>query len=84
MSEATGCPAERRTGKVKFFDERKGYGFIEPAEPTPDGRDVFVHYTGIAGEGYRTLAEDARVEFELHETPKGYEARGVVTVHPVL
>ena len=65
------------TGTVKWFNEAKGYGFI-----TPDagGKDVFVHFSGIAGTGYKTLAEGARVEFEQADGAKGPEARNVELV----
>ena len=61
-------------GKVKWFNEVKGYGFIT----VDDGREVFVHYTGITGEGFRTLNEGDDVEFEINEGPKGLQA---VNVH---
>jgi CspA family cold shock protein len=65
------------TGTVKWFNDAKGYGFI-----TPDagGKDVFVHQTAIGGEGYRSLAEGARVEFETADGPKGPEAKNVAAV----
>ena len=62
------------TGTVKWFDEAKGFGFITPDEAGPD---LFVHHTGIAGGGFRTLAEGARVEFEVREGRKGPEAFNV-------
>ncbi len=64
------------TGIVKWFDDAKGYGFIEQE----DGEDVFVHYTAIAGEGYRSLTEGSEVEFEIEESPKGPRATDVVVV----
>jgi CspA family cold shock protein len=58
-------------GKVKWFDGKKGYGFIE----NEDGSgDVFVHYADIVGEGYRTLREGERVRFEISKTAKGSKA----------
>lgn len=57
-------------GKVKWFNENKGYGFIE----RDDGPDVFVHFTAIQGEGFRTLAEGEVVEFEVVEGDKGAQA----------
>lgn len=63
-------------GKVKWFHDAKGYGFIE----TEGGRDVFVHYSAIAAEGYKTLAEGQEVEFELMEGDKGPRAANVVKV----
>ncbi len=64
------------TGIVKWFDDAKGYGFIEQE----DGEDVFVHYTAIAGEGYRSLSEGSEVEFEIEESAKGPRAANVVVV----
>ena len=63
----------RAHGKVKWFNETKGYGFIKQDA----GRDIFVHYSEIQGEGYRTLAEGETVEFDLREGPKGLEATNV-------
>jgi CspA family cold shock protein len=60
-------------GTVKWFNEAKGYGFIK----REDGPDLFVHYTNIAGSGFRTLKEDDRVEFEVSEGPKGLQAINV-------
>jgi cold shock CspA family protein len=65
------------TGRVKWFNEGKGYGFIVPDERGPD---LFVHYTGIADVGFRTLREGERVEFEVREGRKGLEAFDVVAV----
>ena len=68
------------SGRVKWFDSKKGFGFIEAAEL--DG-DVFVHHTGIAGDGYHHLKEGDKVEFELEETEKGPQAVNVrVTEEP--
>lgn len=61
-------------GKVKWFNNAKGYGFIAPEE----GNDVFVHYSAITGDGYKTLEEGMDVEFEIKEGPKGQEAANVV------
>ena len=63
----------RITGKVKWFNNAKGYGFIE----REGGSDVFVHYSNIAGSGYRSLAEGQRVEFEVGPGRKGPEALNV-------
>lgn len=60
-------------GTVKWFDDDKGYGFIEQEI----GEDVFVHYSDIEQDGYRTLREEQSVEFELEETEKGLAARNV-------
>ena len=65
------------TGTVKWFNDQKGYGFITPDE---GGKDVFVHHSSIAGDGFKTLAEGAKVEFEVAEGQKGPEAKNVVTV----
>jgi CspA family cold shock protein len=62
------------TGKVKWFNESKGYGFIEP---DGGGRDVFVHYSAIQGEGYKTLSEGQPVEFEVAQGDKGPQAANV-------
>jgi len=63
----------RFTGKVKWFNESKGYGFIQRDE----GADVFVHYTNIVGSGFRTLKENDEVEFEVNEGAKGLQAVNV-------
>lgn len=63
------------TGKVKWFNEAKGYGFIEP---DGGGRDVFVHYSAIQGEGYKTLSEGQAVDFEVIQGEKGPQASNVV------
>jgi cold shock protein len=60
-------------GRVKWFDTKKGYGFIVG----PEGRDVFVHYTSIEGEGFRSLREGDHVEYELVQTAKGLAATRV-------
>ena len=60
-------------GQVKWFNESKGYGFIE----REDGADVFVHYSNIVGQGFRTLKENDEVEFEVNEGPKGLQAVNV-------
>lgn len=62
-----------RTGKVKWFSDSKGWGFIEVA----GSRDVFVHYSEIKKDGYRSLAEGETVQFELVETPRGPQAHNV-------
>ena len=62
------------TGKVKWFNETKGYGFIT----SDDGTDVFVHYSAIQGEGFKTLNENEDVEFEITDGPKGPQAVNVI------
>ena len=63
-------------GTVKWFNEKKGFGFIS----REDGDDVFVHYNAIQGEGYRTLEEGDKVEFEVGQGPKGLQATNVVKI----
>jgi CspA family cold shock protein len=61
-------------GKVKWFNPRKGYGFIEG----PEGRDIFVHYSSISGDGYKTLNEGDAVTFDIVEGDKGLRAENVI------
>ncbi|MBI4510600.1 MAG: cold-shock protein [Deltaproteobacteria bacterium] len=61
------------TGKVKWFNDAKGYGFIA----REDGPDVFVHYTAIQGDGFKSLTEGQVVEFEIQQGPKGLHASNV-------
>jgi len=61
-------------GTVKWFSNQKGYGFITPEE----GKDVFVHHSEIQGDGYKTLEEGQKVEFEVTDGPKGEQAKNVV------
>jgi CspA family cold shock protein len=60
-------------GQVKWFDPKKGFGFIHG----PDGRDVFVHYSHIEGDGFRSLEDGETVDYDLVESEKGYQARTV-------
>ena len=62
------------TGRVKWFSNQKGYGFIT----TDSGEDVFIHYSAIAGVGFKSLDEGEEVEFEVVQGPKGYQAENVV------
>ena len=62
------------TGTVKWFNEKKGFGFITPDD---GGEDLFVHHTNIAGEGFRTLRDDQKVEYEPAQGKKGMEATEV-------
>jgi len=61
------------TGTVKWFNDDKGYGFIAQDA----GDDVFVHHSSIAGDGFKSLAEGAKVEFEVEQGPKGLQAQNV-------
>lgn len=63
-------------GQVKWFNEKKGYGFIQQ----DDGKDLFVHFSAIQGDGFRTLKEGQRVTFEIEETSKGPKAKNVQLV----
>jgi len=65
--------ANRETGTVKWFDNAKGYGFIQ----RPQGEDVFVHYRSIRGEGFKTLQEGQQVEFNIVQGQKGLQAEDV-------
>jgi cold shock protein len=60
-------------GKVKWFSNQKGYGFITSS----DGKDVFVHFSAIQGDGYKSLEEGQEVEFEITQGPKGEQATNV-------
>jgi CspA family cold shock protein len=64
----------KETGKVKWFNDSKGFGFIT----RDNGPDVFVHHSAIQGDGFRSLAEDQDVEFEVVQGPKGAQAQNVV------
>ena len=68
--------SERLQGKVKWFNDSKGYGFIE----RDGGRDVFVHFSAIGGDGFKSLAEGQMVEFEVTDGPKGPQAANVTKV----
>ncbi|HET8946533.1 MAG TPA: cold-shock protein [Candidatus Polarisedimenticolia bacterium] len=64
------------TGKVKWFNNSKGYGFIQQE----DGTDIFVHFSAISGDGYKTLDEGQSVQFEVTQGPKGLQAANVSKV----
>jgi CspA family cold shock protein len=68
--------SERIIGTVKWFNNSKGYGFLSQEE----GDDVFVHYSAIQGEGFKTLEEGQQVEFSIEDGPKGLQASNVVAV----
>ncbi len=63
-------------GRVKWFNDAKGFGFIEQES----GQDVFVHYTAIAGEGFRSLDEGQQVQFDVIDGPKGPQASNVTKI----
>jgi CspA family cold shock protein len=65
------------SGTVKWFNDSKGYGFITPDEGS---KDLFVHFSNIAGDGFKSLSEGSRVEFEPREGQKGPEATNVIPV----
>ena len=65
------------TGTVRFFNDRRGYGFIRPSDGS---EDIYVHYSEIAGEGWRTLAEGDEVAFEVDQDAKGRHAEDVALV----
>ena len=68
--------AERHTGTVKWFNDAKGFGFIQQE----NGPDVFVHFSAIAQEGFKSLAENDKVEFEITQGQKGPQAANVTRV----
>lgn len=68
--------ADRETGSVKWFNDSKGYGFIEREQ----GEDIFVHFRAIRGEGYRTLEDGQKVEFDVVSSDKGPQAQDVMVV----
>lgn len=69
--------SERVQGKVKWFNEEKGFGFIERED---GGEDVFLHFSALSMPGFKTVAEDTRVEFEITQGPKGPKAENVITI----
>ncbi len=75
MSEETKEQGTKEQGTVKWFNASKGFGFIQR---TAGGEDVFVHFSAIEGEGYRSLEDGVAVEFEVVKGPKGLQAQNVV------
>ncbi len=73
MGESDSVRLESIEGEVKWFDPRKGFGFIVG----PEGQDIFVHFSVIAGEGFRVLKDGARVEYDAEKTDKGWRATRV-------
>ena len=69
--------SNRMTGTVKWFSRVKGYGFVAPDD---GGKEIFVHFSGIEGEGYRNLEEGQKVTYTVEETPKGPQAVSVRAV----
>lgn len=67
----------KMTGLVKWFDAGKGFGFISPADGS---KDVFVHFSAIATDGFKTLAEGQRVEYTVEDSPRGPAAANVVAL----
>ncbi len=70
----SGEQTEKASGTVKWFNDSKGFGFITPAD---GGEDVFVHFTAIMADGFKSLAEGQRVEFEVVRGDKGLQAKSV-------
>ena len=67
----------KQTGQVKWFNESKGFGFITPADGS---KDVFVHFSAIAGDGFKTLAEGQQVQFVIQDSPRGPAAADVTAI----
>ena len=84
MSDSSGERLEGVEGDVKWFDSKKGFGFIVG----PEGQDIFIHYTQIEGDGFRVLADGQRVEYDAEKGARGWHATrakvvtGEVTVRP--
>lgn len=67
-------------GKVKWFSDAKGYGFIQTVDENSSDKDIFVHFSEIVKDGYKSLAQGQDVQFELSDTPKGLQAKNVELV----
>ncbi|OCG45025.1 cold-shock protein [Gilliamella sp. Choc5-1] len=67
----------KKTGQVKWFNESKGFGFISPADGS---KDVFVHFSAISGDGFKTLGEGQQVEFSIQDSPRGPAAVDVAII----
>jgi cold shock protein len=83
LQQSKGIPNKKAkimaTGIVKWFNDAKGFGFITPDE---GGSDVFIHFSAIAMDGYKTLKQGSQVSFDLTEGPKGLHAQNIVTIAP--
>lgn len=77
-SETVLAELKDQTGDVKWFDPRKGFGFIVG----PEGQDIFAHYSIIQGDGFRVLQDGCRVEYDAVKTPKGWKATRVIRENP--
>ncbi|MWP49996.1 MULTISPECIES: cold shock domain-containing protein [unclassified Gilliamella] len=67
----------KKTGQVKWFNESKGFGFISPADGS---KDIFVHFSAISGDGFKTLGEGQHVEFSVQDSPRGPAAINVAII----
>ncbi|OCG07881.1 cold-shock protein [Gilliamella sp. wkB178] len=67
----------KKTGQVKWFNESKGFGFISPSDGS---KDVFVHFSAISGDGFKTLTEGQQVEFSIQDSPRGPSATDVTAI----
>lgn len=74
MKECLPGGPQMAVGKVKWFNDSKGFGFIEKE----DGTEIFVHFSAIRADGYKTLAQGQKVEFDLYDGPQGPQAQNVM------